>query len=646
MAGRRYVARARRFVCAELIRSNVVARTFALALFGIVVGACIARDRLVCSDDTQCTLRDGGMCIDGGCAYPDGDCPSGYRYSDFAGEHAGQCVDDDVAEGSSTAITTSASTSTSAMDSSGSPESSGSTGELGTTDDTGPNPSVCDGVTCSGNGTCVPIDDAPTCACAPGYFGVELECMLDPCDSVTCYFVDDVGGDDANDGSRELPWRTLGRLSMAFADAQPGDHYLLRRGGVWGDVDGGYRITIANVEGTEAAPIVVGAYGPLEDGAPRLYPGLVRIAHASHIVLRDLDIEDSPDDPELFDLFGNRPCVWLDDSDHIVVQDNAIASCNARGVWVSYGSSYTTTVGNSIRGCGNDGVSIVDLTWVDLIPRVGPHHWVIDNRIESSGAASITAVIQSEEVMVGDAKIVRNQVSDSGTFGIQSATSGYTWIVDNVVARAMGTDTWMGAVTISAAGDAQLTGNIAFEHAGNGIHLQHAARVEANTIVHGSAVGHAIVVDDLGALTGTNNLVWASEGDSVHVDAGAAVDHIVMLDGQVYGDELCSFSAASTMYDLASWRRTTGFDLSSTCELVPDFGNFDPGVRIEDWDAAFMDAFVPDSTWKHCADPVGARDCDGQARGPTIEPIPGFDESNGVGWAGPLIVRQRYDVLQ
>lgn len=645
MAVRRYVARARRFVCAELIRSNVVARTVALALLGIVAGACIARDRLACSDETQCTLHDDGVCIDGGCAYPDGDCPSGYRYSDFAGAHAGRCVEDDVAEGSSTAITTTASTSTGSLDSSGAPESSG-TSEPGTTDDTGPNPSVCDGVTCSGNGTCVPIDDAPTCACAPGYFGIELECVLDPCDSVTCYFVDDVAGDDANDGSREMPWRTLGRLSMAFADAQPGDHYLLRRGGLWGDADGGYRISIANVEGTEDAPIVVGGYGPLEDGAPRLFPGLVRMVNASHIVLRDLDIEDSPNDPELAALFGNRPCVWLDDSDHITVQDNRIASCNARGVWVSYGSSYTTTIGNTIRGCGNDGVSVVDLTWLDPIPRVGPHHWVIDNRIEASGAASITAVIQSEEVMAGDAKIVRNYVSDSGTFGIQSATTGYTWVVDNVVGRAMGTDSWMGALATSAAGDAQLTGNIAFEHAGNGIHVQNAARVEANTIVHDSAVGHAIAVDNLGALRGTGNLVWARSNDSVRVQVGTAADHITMLDGQVYGDEQCSFSAAATSYDLASWRRATGFDLSSTCELVPDFGDFQPGVALADWDATFMDAFVPASTWTHCADAVGARDCDGQARGPGIEAIPGYDESNGVGWAGPLVVRQRYDVLQ
>ncbi|HWB79119.1 MAG TPA: right-handed parallel beta-helix repeat-containing protein [Nannocystaceae bacterium] len=623
-----------------------MARTVALALFGIGLGACIARDRLVCSDDTQCTLRDDGVCIDGGCAYPDGDCASGLRFSDFAGERSGQCVEGDIAEGSSTAPTTTQSTSTSASESSGSAESSGSTSEPGTSDETGPMPSVCDDVACSGNGTCVPIDDAPTCACAPGYFGVGLECVLDPCDSVTCYFVDDVMGDDANDGSRELPWRTLGRLSMAFADAQPGDHYLLKRGGVWGDADGGYRITIANVEGTEAAPIVVAAYGPLEDGAPRLFPGLVRIANASHIVLRDLDIEDDPDDPEVAALYGTRPCVWLDDSDHVVVQDNRISSCNARGVWVSYGSSYTTTIGNSIRNCGADGVSIIDLTWLEPIPGVGPHHWVIDNVIETSGASSIVAIIQSEEVMVGDAKIVRNRVSDSGSFGIQSATTGYTWIVDNVVARAMGTDVWMGALNVSAQGDAQLTGNIAFEHAGNGIHVQHTARVEANTVVHGSMVGHAIVVDDLGQLSATDNLVFASEGDSVHVEAGAPVDHIVMLDDQVYGDEQCSFSAASTMYDLASWRRSTGFDLASTCELVPGIGDFPPGVRIADWDAAFMDAFVPDSTWAHCAEPVGARDCDGEPRGPAIAAIPGFDESNGVGWAGPLIVRQRYDVLQ
>jgi hypothetical protein len=45
---------------------------------------------------------------------------------------------------------------------------------------------ACDGVTCSGNGTCVVRGGAAACRCAPGYDAVGLECVADPCSGAPC----------------------------------------------------------------------------------------------------------------------------------------------------------------------------------------------------------------------------------------------------------------------------------------------------------------------------------------------------------------------------------------------------------------------------------------------------------------------------
>ena len=76
----------------------IVGRLAVLVLVTSMV-ACIARDRLVCDDDSQCSRADDGVCLDGSCAYPDPECPSGLRFSSFAGDEAGRCVESEgVAE--------------------------------------------------------------------------------------------------------------------------------------------------------------------------------------------------------------------------------------------------------------------------------------------------------------------------------------------------------------------------------------------------------------------------------------------------------------------------------------------------------------------------------------------------------------------
>jgi hypothetical protein len=605
-------------------------------LVALVPAACIARDRLVCTSSSQCSLHDGGMCIDGGCAYPDGDCPSGLRYSELA-EHANACVEDDVAEGSSSGVATTGSTTSS--------DTGGSTSS-----DTGPM-TPCDGVDCSGAGACVVIDDGPSCACDPGYFMVGLECLLDPCDSVTCFFVDDVAGDDANDGSREAPWRSIARLNQALPDASPGDHYLLRRGGLWADASVGYQLHFGSTVGTEDAPVVVGAYGPLADGAPLLSPGVVHIEEASHVVLRDLDIRDDAGNPDV--CCGSRACVWIESSDHVTLLGNRLSNCDQRGVLASHGSEHTAIVGNVITGINSDGVAIIDYSWVkppDPIPRVGPHHWVIDNQIDHPTGVGIAVDINTPEIMLGDAKIVRNRISDAAVEGISSSTTGYGWVVDNIVARSGDTESYHGALSLSAEGGLQVTGNIVFEAIGNGVFVNRHATLEANTVIHDGTLGDAIALRETALLEATRNVMWARGGnDTVHVMYDAASDHIVALDQQWYvGDDAtpCSFRDTLAAYDLATWQML-GFDLASSCAPVgADFGNFATGFPIGAWDDDFLAAFVPPSDWAGCGQGIGAFDCDGTPTGLPIAPLDGFDDDGGVGWPGPLVVQQRYDIGQ
>ena len=75
------------------MRPADVLRLRALAWASVVaIAACGARV-YPCSDDGQCDLRSGGVCVaDGRCAYEDGDCASGLRYGPHAGDRSDECV--------------------------------------------------------------------------------------------------------------------------------------------------------------------------------------------------------------------------------------------------------------------------------------------------------------------------------------------------------------------------------------------------------------------------------------------------------------------------------------------------------------------------------------------------------------------------
>ncbi|MCA9709292.1 MAG: hypothetical protein KDK70_25845, partial [Myxococcales bacterium] len=552
-----------------------------------------------CEQSEQCSRLAGGVCqADGRCSYPDDSCASGQRYSTYAGDVAGACVSED-GEGSTT---------------------------------TGPLPESCDAVDCGGAGTCVMVDDLPTCACAPGLYAVGLACVEDPCDAVACWFLDAELGDDAADGSRDAPWRSIARLEQALPQASPGDHFLLRRGQRWeGQLD------IGDVRGGLDAPVVVGAYGPLDEPRPMLRPGAVRVIDAEQLVVRDLWIEDDATVAEP----PNRPCVMVIDSREVVIQGNVVTGCINRGIRVGNGSTYTVIVDNQIFDlAARAGVFVADATWAMPPEYVGPHHWIIDNVVTGIPESGITVNAANATT---DVKVVGNRVADVTQAGVSVTGGGWAWAVGNVIARA-GDEAAQtgGALAFHASGSVR--GNVVLESR-YGLVVDGTGRVEHNTVVH---EGTKAALEVEGGATGrviTHNLVLVrSDVPWVRLLGDDLADDVARLDLNWYAadDGACTLEATGMALDLPGFQALTGLDPSSSCGPVPGFGAVPAGAPVDAWDEAFWSTLRPDASWERCDDPAGARGCDGEALGGAVEALEGYLEDDGHGWPGPLIVRQRY----
>jgi len=120
---------------------------------------------------------------------------------------------------------------------------------------------ACVGVDCSGHGVCTVVGGEPQCTCEPYYRPEGLSCVLDP--SQLQGFVVAPNGDDANPGTWERPFRTIGH---GVSRLGPGDTLWVREG-VYVEA-----VTIA-ASGAEGAPLRVLAVPgerPVIDGDGRL----------------------------------------------------------------------------------------------------------------------------------------------------------------------------------------------------------------------------------------------------------------------------------------------------------------------------------------------------------------------------------------
>lgn len=161
------------------------------------------------------------------------------------------------------------------------------------------------------------------------------------------YHVDSARGDDANPGTEAQPWKTLARANAVGPKLQPGDRLLLRRGGVWS----GEVLALRDVHGSEAAPVVIGAYGPAGEPRPSIGPGRVEVDDSEHLVIRDLEVHHSP----------AGPCIAVAHSGHVSVLNNHVHDAKSNGIAYHTGAHHTVTADNIVHDVlANDGISIHD----------------------------------------------------------------------------------------------------------------------------------------------------------------------------------------------------------------------------------------------------------------------------------------------
>lgn len=202
----------------------------------------------------------------------------------------------------------------------------------------------------------------------------------------TVYHVDQ-RGNDANPGSRALPWRSLARASAAPLAA--GDRLLLARGSSF---SGTLRIAAS---GSASAPIVVAASG--SGPAPRLvnpyfaeHDGHAVEVEGSHVTVQDLFLADTPTPPP-----DPQPTRWQDsaqhksvtrlaalfvgrDSKHVIIRNNEFAGALV-GVRLRGSNSLVT------HNYFHDAAKITEQWGAIAISVVGPHNEVSYNRIDNYG---------------------------------------------------------------------------------------------------------------------------------------------------------------------------------------------------------------------------------------------------------------------
>jgi hypothetical protein len=128
-------------------RAHQITWALAGALTCLGVSACTVPTSFVCTSSNQCP---GGYCVGGGCAFPNGDCPSGYMYGALSPEGlAGVCVPvgfvaDDTSSGGDTAMDTDESGNSASSDSSDSGTSDSDTTESGESESSTTDPDTTD----------------------------------------------------------------------------------------------------------------------------------------------------------------------------------------------------------------------------------------------------------------------------------------------------------------------------------------------------------------------------------------------------------------------------------------------------------------------------------------------------------------------
>jgi len=608
-------------------QSQWVALGFVLGLGG----GCFALDAYSCTSSADCTSGAEGTCVEDRCAYAADDCDSGLRFSDLAGSLAGECVDEDAAVGSGE-------TGTDGGDESG---------------DSGEPPASCDALDC-GPGACIPVDGVPACACDAYHFAIgdpPTACVLDPCEAHRCFFVDADSGDDAGAGTRDDPWRTLGSaVDSLRAQMMPGDHVLLRRGARWGGV-----LALDGIVGSDAGSIVVGGYGPLADGRP-IVAG-VTVSNSTYVTVRDLEVDGSG---------GAMAGVEVTHADNVVILNNDVHDTVGEGIGVHEGAENTVVADNVVRSVESaspdtdkNGISVAHVWWNGNSTDIGDHHFVIDNVYVASapGGPESTdrGIVVANRDGGGDFKLLGNRISGVVSQPLWVQAEGYAWIAHNDIATdgmPSGTPSqggWQAGIIVSHTSHNMVLGNRVFGSAT--AMIVGAGAGDAEVVVRNNTFAGGIAgwTTWLGEAYGTyeNNLVVLTDGFAVASPGFGELEPLATRANAYVSTSGCTFAEQSdfdTPIDFAAWQ-AQGQDADSTCGAVPGVDAM-PSVPADatTWQEADFAALTPASDWERCAEPAGARDCDGNRVVTSIPVWTSLPENGGLGWEGPLFVRQRYPI--
>jgi hypothetical protein len=498
----------------------------------------------------------------------------------------------------------------------------------------------CGGVDCSGHGRCVAVDGLPTCACDSGYYPVGLDCLADPCETGgTCYYVDADGGLDTNPGTRLEPWQTLGRVQDAMSGLEPGDYVLFQRGDSWSDT------AAFRIRDMDGAPDEVITFGAYDEGArPQLMA--IRMERVSHVTVRDLESVGS----------DSGPCVSVSESAHVILQDLHAHGCRSNGLHFGTATEYGVLIDNRVWDVGaNDALVVHNPMTVTEETKVGDHFWIVDNFVPGDiGEQPVDVATGTDDVPGSrDIKVVGNVLTGGGNgcIALGHGTS-VAWVVGNLLGNCTRTETafavGIGGQHLENSGtDYQLAGNVIFHNLMPSVEIGGQepavprAFIHHNTIVHAVGRRSAIRSSVEIAFSFDHNIVWPT-GTQAHVQLRASEDVTAMDDNWYVPADLAECRIVGQ--SLSDWSAGTGFDARSECSAVP--GLEEPTVEeaadFDSWTTpAFLAHFIPDPGWAGCARHIGAFDCDGNLY-IDFQPFAGYDDNEGYGWEGPLIVRQRY----
>lgn len=602
-------------------------------LSGVVLlslaGGCYGLDPFLCGVDADCSSSEEGVCLEQGCAYPTDDCPSGLRFSDLAiASSADACVE----PGGATTVVSG--TETQGEETGGS-ETSGTPGD-------------CSAVDC-GMGECVVADGAPVCSCGTGQYAVPgPTCTDDPCAFTRCFFVD-ADADEGGDGSSQAPWRSLAEARDGLAtQLQPGDHVLLRRGARWSE-----SLRLSGLVGTDAAPIVVGAYGDDAAGAPSV--AQVWVEESTYVTVRDLEVDGTG--------FEGRSGIRAEFVDHLIVRDSHVHDVRGEGIGMHYGAEHTVVVGNRIERVTPEENSVdpnllvvADDWWNSNTTDVGDHHYIVDNVLIGQAPASDTStdrgIVLSNRDGVGDFKVFGNRLTGVQRQGLWFQGSGYAWIMNNDIGDVSDAaeappegGNWHAAVIVSHESRVRMLGNRVFS-AGNPIILGAgggASDVEVrNNTLAGGGDGWTVWLGQARGVFEDNLLIPDAEAASLMSSDYSLHEGLELRDNAFAASACVMGLFGEAPLDFAQWQ-AMGFDDGSACAPVPGVSSpVDVPADPQTWPT--FDALTPGAQWGRCDRPAGARDCTGEPTASVVEAWPQMPDNGGRGWEGPPIVLQRYPI--